>query len=492
MLDPIEYANVIFGVDKTESEIANLGLNSIIKGQMWIASDTKRIIGRDLSGNIYYPTANIGGDVPSDGKYYVRSDGNWIDITDLIGDIIPVDWTSRGEDDDFIAEHRTIHLVSTDSVTINSVVPDATATTFETRIIKITDIPTPSVDIVTVGGQEIGGETVQTIYGSSEGVWLLSNTDSYVLIQDNRGAVARKLSQSTSIISGFDVTLNGNNTINIGEGIYVIEDPQQLFNPISSPKLFPGINNYVITGALSRGATTIYLTTSNTIQQLLNDTPTPEVQITQPRIAVMVHLTSAAIVTETAYWWTTGNNPSSRVNALLEFMGVMKKGIVVAGDVAGNLKIQHSSGSIYAPGLETNFTPKRPDEQYVVAQMPVPGMLYATQTTIFDPITDIDPTVYDLSGTLTSVGGSNSQCSIWRIITLFNGGIAVQPGQITYATQVEAIDALTRRLDPFVPNPIIDKFSIVSAYLIVEKGATDLTASGDATFVTTDRWGDNS
>ena len=79
-----EYKNVIFDVSKTESEILSLGANSIIKGQMWIASDTKRIIWREKDGSFTFPKAESFPDVPTDGKYYVRKDGIWVDITSVV------------------------------------------------------------------------------------------------------------------------------------------------------------------------------------------------------------------------------------------------------------------------------------------------------------------------------------------------------------------------------------------------------------------------
>jgi hypothetical protein len=47
-----EFANVMQYVVKTEDEIRALGLNSIIKGQAWIASDSYRLLWRDADGAI--------------------------------------------------------------------------------------------------------------------------------------------------------------------------------------------------------------------------------------------------------------------------------------------------------------------------------------------------------------------------------------------------------------------------------------------------------
>lgn len=96
-----EYKNVIEDEVKTEAEILALGANSIIPGQTWITSDTKRIIKRELDGSFTFVFAephNGVEEAPVDGVVYGRKDEGWVNV-DSIKSYIDFDPQSPAPDD---------------------------------------------------------------------------------------------------------------------------------------------------------------------------------------------------------------------------------------------------------------------------------------------------------------------------------------------------------------------------------------------------------
>lgn len=80
----IEFKNVIQGKDKTEAEILSDGLNGIIDGQTWIASDTKRIFYKIGAGNIVSIKTDIGNYPAVDDKTYGIKNEEWVEIANSI------------------------------------------------------------------------------------------------------------------------------------------------------------------------------------------------------------------------------------------------------------------------------------------------------------------------------------------------------------------------------------------------------------------------
>jgi len=158
---------------------------------------------------------------------------NWIET--------PLGFIVETKTTDFTAKSNRIYLVDTGAVIdVYATIPDAIDNSFQCRIYKTSTINDKDVIISTVSSQPIGGGTTQVLTGESEGFYLVSHTDHYDVIQDNRSKVPDKLSRSSGIVSGFEVTVTGASTVDIAPGIYTIEDPTNLEAPRSLFLRFDG------------------------------------------------------------------------------------------------------------------------------------------------------------------------------------------------------------------------------------------------------------
>jgi len=328
----------------------------------------------------------------------------------------------------------------------------------------------------------------------SEGFFSVSHGNHYDIVQDNRGGIQKKLSQSTTIISGYAISINGGDPtkIDVASGVFSEElagvtpvppATSNLSNPISNFIKTDAFSAVAIDGIATDGYTVFQIDINGDIIQTLNGVPSQESENMSPKIAVIVHAGGAVLSAES--WWTVGQNPSKRVSWLMGKLGILKEGITAFGATAANLQFAHDSGVLSYAGADGDKYPKNPDEQPVSAQDPVAGFILAKQDAFISfAQTAIDPTQIDVGGTLTALTG-NGKVSIQRIMINLNGTFTVQYGQNAYATLEDGLSALTNGTDTFVKFGVISKVSRICAYLIIDRTCTDLTNTSLAQFVQT-------
>lgn len=407
---------------------------------------------------------------------------------------VPEGWSVVTETEDFTALNFTVHLVDTSSVDINASIPDASGIGFQTRTYKTTDITFPDVIVTTPSGQEIGGSTTQLIQGKSEGFFAVGHGDHYDIVQESRGGIARKLSQSTTVISGYGISPNAGDTtkIDVASGVFSEElagiDPvppatSDLSTPLSKLVKTGALLAVTVDGLATDGYTIFQMDSNGDIQQTLNDVPSQESENISPKIAVIVHAGGAILSAES--WWTVGQNPSKRTSWLMNKLGILKEGITTFAASAGNLQFAHDAGIISYAGADGDKSPNNPDEQPILAEDPVSGFILAKQDAFISfTQTAIDPTQIDIGGVLTTLTG-NDKVSIQRILINLNGSFTVQYGQNPYATLQGALTSLSQGADSFIGFNVVSKVSRVCAYLVIDRTCTDLTDTALAQFVQT-------
>lgn len=137
-----------------------------------------------------------------------------------------------------------------------------------------------------------------------------------------------------------------------------------------------------------------------------------------------------------------------------------------------NLTFQKSAGVMFSHNYNYSTTPKNPSSVSIASASPV-TFAYRTQLggTTGD-VTNIDPTLYDNGGTLTTVPNAGN-ATIQRVFLFPSGNVRVQYGQTYYSSLAEAINSVNT--DPFIQAEAIAGFSILIGYIIVTKNCTDLT-----------------
>lgn len=185
---------------------------------------------------------------------------------------------------------------------------------------------------------------------------------------------------------------------------------------------------------------------------------------------------------------TTLEYDANSLRDLSDALGIFViNGLVFMGESGGNLEIQYNSGNVYKAGIDYPNI-KDPNKLFLPAVI-TPPFTYAKQDGLIPPIngtTLIDPTNYDDGGTILNCPGGANVATIQRIYISLTNDVVVYYGQTVYATLSEALNKIAS--DPFTSSFDFSS-SILRAFLVVRCAGTDLTDTGDAVFVTPDRFG---
>lgn len=168
-------------------------------------------------------------------------------------------------------------------------------------------------------------------------------------------------------------------------------------------------------------------------------------------------------------------------------------GNAVKASIATTMALARSAGSTFLMGSNFHNSPDNPNEKSYSA---APTLSFQYGSSVQSPVTApvvtlIDPTTWDSSGTLLTVGG-NKNATVQRVY-LFpaTGLIGIQYGQEVYATLAKAAEALGSGHDEFIINPIVaSNQGILLASVAVRSDATDLTNSAQCLIFRASRFGE--
>jgi hypothetical protein len=175
----------------------------------------------------------------------------------------------------------------------------------------------------------------------------------------------------------------------------------------------------------------------------------------------------------------TAYGQQTQTNTFIDAFGPMKlNGYILQGQT-GTLSLSVGSGTSFIHG---GFYKENPNDPSVyTSNSAITGSIVRCYTsgseTIFDTNggnfhTTVDPTQWDDSGTLDTVGSSN-----WTIQRVFSypqtNTLYIYYGQTTYTTLLNALQYLAS--DPFVEGTATQPFTTFIGYLILKGNTTDLT-----------------
>lgn len=148
-----------------------------------------------------------------------------------------------------------------------------------------------------------------------------------------------------------------------------------------------------------------------------------------------------------------------------------------------NLSINNSGGTIFARGFNYTNDGRNPNNATTNAQTPVQFHYLTQNSTNAGPIiTLIDPSHYDVGGTVTLMPGSNNTATVQRVwaspTTNLTSQITVQYGTTIYSNLANAITGAGKDFN--TPNPLLTGNATLVAYIAVTKGATDLSNTAQA------------
>jgi hypothetical protein len=168
-----------------------------------------------------------------------------------------------------------------------------------------------------------------------------------------------------------------------------------------------------------------------------------------------------------------------------------------SGVTPASLKFSKTSGEMFKFGSNYNILQTNPHVKTLAAADTASGGGYPNQFQYrfsdgtSGPLTDtdIDPDNLDNgSGGLTAL--ANNQWSVQRIYSFVSNNIKLQRGVESFATKAAAIEGL--RSEAYVTEPSIAANGLLRGWLVVKKGATDLSNTAQAQFLPAPKFGEGS
>jgi len=147
-----------------------------------------------------------------------------------------------------------------------------------------------------------------------------------------------------------------------------------------------------------------------------------------------------------------------------------------------NLFINIASGVLFDFGANGQEDPHQID---ITAKTPATFQYITQNASITTDRTAINPDQYDVGGTLTTVG--NNKYTIQDVYIFSSQNVRIQYGQNEYSSLSSALSAIASRV--YVKNPAT-VLGLRLGWLIVKKGATDLSDTSEAQFVPADKFGE--
>lgn len=191
---------------------------------------------------------------------------------------------------------------------------------------------------------------------------------------------------------------------------------------------------------------------------------------------------------------TLSANPvHTTLDVLSALSDVRVNGIVVTAN-AGTMTFAVTSGNILNLGANNVNNPDDPNVTMFNAVNPG-AFRYVTQTGVVDvtPRTVIDPTIYDVAGTVTAVPGGAGTTTIQRVHCYPTQNIFIQLGQIAFGSLTAAIDAITlgdTGTTPYVTNPSLIGGGVRTAFILLTKNAANLADPSAARIARATKLGD--
>jgi hypothetical protein len=292
---------------------------------------------------------------------------------------------------------------------------------------------------------------------------------------------------STGIITFGGITLpstTGSTTFNVGAVTAVIVD--NTTNP----------NNPTITYVKYTGANglTLDMLSGTESYVLLNASGTLEFQYTVPTVKQRRQKIYLGKLTHTEHteFVNAYSQPDIVMSGTSQLRDIWDPIHLINGGVypspnGANLKINTSAGNIYGLGIGWSNDPLSPSTLPVSSQSEA-TFKYRTQTDgISSYVSSIDPSHYDVNGTVTLVGGT-TRATNQRIFLLQNGEIRVQYGQVYYSSLANAISGV--QTESFITFPNFRDNGVLIGILSVRANATDLSNLAQAQFLMVSKFGE--
>ncbi len=278
--------------------------------------------------------------------------------------------------------------------------------------------------------------------------------------------------------------------IDIGEGFgHIIDIHTDPDNPTLN-RVSWSTQSYAITGLSDLDFTYVYIDSNGNPGQQLT-VPTHQ-QLTE-RIYLGFMIAFSGVIVNLAFNPYVAANPALQLSGLMDAIGSINQDISISNNGA-SLEMALSGGLLTARGFGFGSTAAErsdPNTSIIAAAAPASWNTQTQLSAQQGPFTDIDPLNYDLNDVVTLIPGSSNQATNQRIWLFPDGVLGVQYGTVIYSTLANAVSGSVT--EAFIDNPLVlQSHGHLLATLSVRKGATDLSDTNDARFLTGSKFGEAS
>jgi len=293
---------------------------------------------------------------------------------------------------------------------------------------------------------------------------------------------------STGLYDGGLITINTDTTkFDVAAGVgAIVDSTTDTANPTYDMITWAAQNAITVTNIGTTIFTNIYIDPNGNVLQSSVE-PTPALRRDNIFLGKIIHQDFVNVLFSTPKPEILAN-PVNQMSDFFAAIGVVNiKGNQISAN-GGNLSIDKTAGDIHQEGVNYFIDKKSPNIKFLPAQAAA-VFLYGTQTSgTTTLLTQIDPTSYDVAGTVTPIAGGGNTSSNQRVYIFNNALVGIQYGQTTYATLADAIIGV--QSEPFVILQDLADNAVLLGIISVTKNATNLADSGDAFFTSASKFGE--
>jgi hypothetical protein len=298
--------------------------------------------------------------------------------------------------------------------------------------------------------------------------------------------------RSTGVRFGGIGSVNGGvgvgTTVDVTAGAGQILDNTDPLNPVYYAVTWGASTSVAPT--TTPGTTYWYI---NTAGSLLQDTAAPTPANSRTRLWLFQSSTNGGVITSLANLSSPVNQYVASIHDLSNAIGPIRVSGSQPTYSGANLKLKVTSGQFYDFGVTRWITPLSPNT-------PFPPTFDSGVSNVFRYITtsgvintdrtDVRVSNYQVAGVETAIPGANTRVGIHYVLGFPSGNTRLTYGTAFYNNFTDALAALGAN-NPYdtTPSSVNRSNSFVLGAVVAVKNATDLSNASQATFVTTNRFG---
>ena len=352
------------------------------------------------------------------------------------------------------------------------------------------------VTVNATGGDFINGATSVTIPdGHNIVIHTDADNDKYSVVQDSQNPTASRTVNGllsftaksvmdsiapTGLYDGGILSVGTPNTtfsITDGEG-YIVDNTTDPNNPTITPVSWTGKTNIAVTNLATNLITFVGIDSGgNVIQQTTRWTAAESRDCIILGVVVHVNKTIVDTVNQEQH---SILDPNNQLGDLIEGIGFFNVDGNVYSANGSNLNIDKSSGIMFGRGINY-FNNKKDPHKLTLAGLTALTFQYRFSNGD-NGVTGIavDPdNLDDGAGGLTAL--ANNKWSVQRIYSFTSNNVKIQRGVTSFDSKEAAIAGIAS--EPYVTEPSIAANGMLRGFIIVKKGATNLSNANQAAFI---------